>query len=337
MAQVYERNRIFNCPPPPISPSPSSHGVKGNFHIKLSPAVIIIIATVAVLFFISGLLHLLVRLLVKKPSSSSSGSEVVGHTEALQRQLHHLFHQHDGGLDQAFIDALPVFVYREILGGPPQAAEPFDCAVCLCEFREKDKLRLLPACGHAFHVGCIDTWLLSNSTCPLCRGTLFQPGSSVENPVFDYDDDVAPGDPAEKEITGGEEIVVAPEKWSLSVRLGKFCKVNSTGVGDDQVEAASSSSRLDARRCFSMGSYQYVVGDDNLRVAFDNNFRVKKPRDGEGHPLPPPPPHQASASCDGADGKRLSIGTKTDSFSISKIWIWSKKAKFGSSDSHVYV
>ncbi|CAI9281200.1 unnamed protein product [Lactuca saligna] len=67
--------------------------------------------------------------------------------------------------------------------------EPFDCAVCLCEFSEQDKLRSLPLCSHAFHIHCIDNLLLSNSSCPLCRGTLFTPGFLVENPVLDFHDD----------------------------------------------------------------------------------------------------------------------------------------------------
>lgn len=47
--------------------------------------------------------------------------------------------------------------------------ESSDCAVCLSEFEEEERLRLLPKCSHAFHVPCIDTWLKSHSNCPLCR------------------------------------------------------------------------------------------------------------------------------------------------------------------------
>ncbi|KAF3329683.1 E3 ubiquitin-protein ligase, ATL family [Carex littledalei] len=139
----YQSAQISPPPPVPIqatvAPSPSS---------KISPAVLFIIVILAVIFFISGLLHLLVRFIIKKqPQNSSSISnqnqqtEISG-SEALQRQLQQLFHLHDSGLDQAFIDALPVFLYKEIVG----AKEPFDCAVCLCEFSDEEKLRLLPPC-----------------------------------------------------------------------------------------------------------------------------------------------------------------------------------------------
>ncbi|GFQ06016.1 RING-H2 finger protein atl52, partial [Phtheirospermum japonicum] len=47
--------------------------------------------------------------------------------------------------------------------------EGTECAVCLSEFRENESLRLLPKCRHAFHLPCIDTWLRSQSSCPLCR------------------------------------------------------------------------------------------------------------------------------------------------------------------------
>ncbi|GLU11237.1 hypothetical protein SLE2022_279950 [Rubroshorea leprosula] len=247
-------------------------------------------------------------------------------SDALQRQLQQLFHLHDSGLDQAFIDALPVFQYKEIVG----LKEPFDCAVCLCEFSEKDKLRLLPMCSHAFHINCIDTWLLSNSTCPLCRGTLFAPGFSMENPMFDFDDvreDNGCSGHGENGFTPGqktvemEEIVV--EKGILPVRLGKFKRLNN---GAAEAGGESSSSNLDARRCYSMGSYQYVLGNSDLRVALSNDQHgcdIKLSNDVEQN-------GKSSAERDG-EGKKISSVTKGESFSVSKIWLWSKKGKFSSS------
>lgn len=43
------------------------------------------------------------------------------------------------------------------------------CAVCLGEFEEGEELRKFPECMHCFHVACIDTWLCSHSSCPVCR------------------------------------------------------------------------------------------------------------------------------------------------------------------------
>ncbi|XP_050228382.1 RING-H2 finger protein ATL80-like [Mercurialis annua] len=47
-----------------------------------------------------------------------------------------------------------------------------DCAICLSEFAAGDEIRVLPQCGHGFHVTCIDTWLGSHSSCPSCRQIL---------------------------------------------------------------------------------------------------------------------------------------------------------------------
>ncbi|WOL11567.1 RING-H2 finger protein ATL3-like [Canna indica] len=47
-----------------------------------------------------------------------------------------------------------------------------DYAVCLCELAESEAARLLPRCGHAFHLGCIDTWFSSPSTCLFCRSVV---------------------------------------------------------------------------------------------------------------------------------------------------------------------
>lgn len=79
------------------------------------------------------------------------------------------------GLDASALSALPVTAYRKKKqerragasagGGGPDS----DCAVCLSELADGDKVRELPNCGHVFHVECVDAWLRSRTTCPLCR------------------------------------------------------------------------------------------------------------------------------------------------------------------------
>ncbi|KAJ0983978.1 hypothetical protein J5N97_002334 [Dioscorea zingiberensis] len=43
------------------------------------------------------------------------------------------------------------------------------CAVCLSEFKDGEAVRMLPECKHCFHVPCIDMWLQSHYSCPMCR------------------------------------------------------------------------------------------------------------------------------------------------------------------------
>nr|GMD78240.1 E3 ubiquitin-protein ligase Os04g0590900-like [Ipomoea batatas] len=66
------------------------------------------------------------------------------------------------------IKSIAVFKYKMGDG----AVDGSDCPVCLGEFQDDDRLRLLPTCRHAFHVACIDPWLKSNSNCPLCRASI---------------------------------------------------------------------------------------------------------------------------------------------------------------------
>ncbi|KAL1539366.1 RING-type E3 ubiquitin transferase [Salvia divinorum] len=306
--------------------------IQSAFGTKISPIILFIIVVLAVIFFIAAILHLLIRFLVKQRSPQARSRPEISGSGAFQRQLQQLFHLHDSGLDQFQIDALPVFLYKEIMG----LKEPFDCAVCLCEFSESDKLRLLPLCSHAFHIDCIDTWLLSNSSCPLCRGVILSPGFSFENPVFVFDDSKEV-----EEVKGGgdESSSVLSGRRVFSVRLGKLRCSNGVVVQENQNHelGETSCSNLDGRRCYSMGSFQYVVADSELQVAFcpsggergrqrgivDGNvgdvMRAGRGRGGEGQNW------NFAGEGDGEDGKKINSRVKGESFSVSKIWLWSKK------------
>nr|GMC56178.1 RING-H2 finger protein ATL13-like [Ipomoea batatas]GMD24979.1 RING-H2 finger protein ATL13-like [Ipomoea batatas] len=345
---------IFLPQPPP----PLRGGGGFSLNNKVSPSILLIIIILAIIFFISGLLHLLVRYLLRP---SSRDPDEVDNVTALQGQLQQLFHLHDAGVDQSFIDTLPIFNYKAIIGLKNQ--NHFDCAVCLCEFEGEDNLRLLPKCSHAFHMECIDTWLLSHSTCPLCRASLL-PDYSMASPIVlvlesGSESSREMGHPEREGILGisqrcGDDdgdlqksCEIVQEKGEgdqekvVKVKLGKFRNVDSSGEG-------SSDSGIDSRRCFSMGSFAYIM-DENSSLHVP--IRMKK-QASKKKPLTPG--HRVALSeCGGCDSRRDFNGFeafrfseiqtsgsgdgneittnkvvkegKRESFSISKIWLRGNK------------
>lgn len=55
----------------------------------------------------------------------------------------------------------------------------FACAICLNIIEDGVQVRGLP-CGHAFHVDCVDKWLLwHRPCCPLCKASYQKPPEAV--------------------------------------------------------------------------------------------------------------------------------------------------------------
>jgi len=47
------------------------------------------------------------------------------------------------------------------------------CTICLCEYQRGDNVTALP-CIHKFHVDCINLWIRTSRTCPICRTNIDQ-------------------------------------------------------------------------------------------------------------------------------------------------------------------
>ncbi|CAD6219508.1 unnamed protein product [Miscanthus lutarioriparius] len=294
-------------------PPPSAASAAAS---RITPAVLFVTVVLAVVLLVSGLLHVLRRLFLKSHHASASAGE--------RHQLQHIFFPaHDdgagsgsgggGGLGQAAIDALPEFAYGELSGsaaataasrkGKEKAARPFDCAVCLCEFADHDRLRLLPLCGHAFHVACIDVWLRSSATCPLCRTKLSARHLAVDAQPSSVDPDVEEQKPQQDQAPP-DAAEAASSSVVLPVRLGRFKNA------DDDAESSSSTgatSRIHRRRCYSMGSYQYVLADEHLLVS----VHLRHGNAGTACGTSADEQHQGNK-----------VFARGDSFSVSKIWQW---------------
>ncbi|KAF0887897.1 hypothetical protein E2562_004095 [Oryza meyeriana var. granulata] len=76
------------------------------------------------------------------------------------------------GLDPSAIAALPTAAYGKVGDAAGCCSE---CAICLGAMQDADTVRVLPACRHVFHVACIDKWLASSSSCPVCRAGVEPP------------------------------------------------------------------------------------------------------------------------------------------------------------------
>jgi hypothetical protein len=87
------------------------------------------------------------------------------------------------GLAEMAIRALPAFRYsKTVKDDSNTGSDTSECAVCLGEFQEEERVRLLPSCLHVFHAECIDTWLQGNANCPLCRAAI--PATTITSSQF---------------------------------------------------------------------------------------------------------------------------------------------------------
>lgn len=87
------------------------------------------------------------------------------------------------GLKKELREMLPIIVYKESF-----SIRDSQCSVCLVEYQAEDRLQHIPACGHTFHMDCIDHWLSTHTTCPLCRLSLVPASkSSTELPQINVE------------------------------------------------------------------------------------------------------------------------------------------------------
>ncbi|KAM7513760.1 hypothetical protein LguiA_003343 [Lonicera macranthoides] len=70
-----------------------------------------------------------------------------------------------------------------------------ECPVCLSAFVDGEEVRQLNVCNHSFHVACIDTWLCSHSSCPVCRASIAVKRPRRRAVNGDGEDDLRQGSP----------------------------------------------------------------------------------------------------------------------------------------------
>ncbi|KAK6270793.1 hypothetical protein POUND7_007891 [Theobroma cacao] len=87
-----------------------------------------------------------------------------------QRQLpQHSFRHETSAVPSSEISAAQLIPAHKYQKGMGLVDDDGMCAVCLSQFEEGEELRTLPECLHSYHAPCIDMWLYSHSSCPMCR------------------------------------------------------------------------------------------------------------------------------------------------------------------------
>lgn len=158
-------------PPPPPSPPLEDFLDDQSSGPNFSPLVITIIGFLTGALLLVSYYAIISKYCSKRSSSPPAPDDrnrvsvELGHDEP---SAHEPWFVASNGLDEALIKSIAMFKYKRGDG----LVEGTDCSVCLSEFVEDERLRLLPKCSHAFHVQCIDTWLRRHSNCPLCRASV---------------------------------------------------------------------------------------------------------------------------------------------------------------------
>ncbi|XP_062085375.1 RING-H2 finger protein ATL11-like [Humulus lupulus] len=153
-----------------------------------------------------------------------------------------------GGLDAAVLETFPTLAYW-VVKRLKIGRGALICAVCSTEFEDDETLRLIPICDHVFHTNCIDKWLKSNATCPICRANLLpRPNESLHRPEFHTGTDIgsqndaAAVEPEVEERIEDEQDPATEPDVSKTLNRNRTCGSRSR-INDRQVFPAVSLNR----------------------------------------------------------------------------------------------
>ncbi|KAK4424680.1 E3 ubiquitin-protein ligase ATL6 [Sesamum alatum] len=166
---------LFLLPRTAMVGAQSDPNLNNNQYARFSPSMAVIIVVLIAALFFMGFFSIYIR----RCSDGSGASGSVRRALSLAARRAAAARR---GLDASVIATFPTFSYAEVKDHKIGKGA-LECAVCLNEFEEEETLRLLPKCDHVFHPECIDAWLESHVTCPVCRADLAPPAEDDEQPV----------------------------------------------------------------------------------------------------------------------------------------------------------
>ncbi|KAI3819486.1 hypothetical protein L1987_13325 [Smallanthus sonchifolius] len=230
---------------PPESDSPLAHLVRTTLSYDTNVMLAAIISLLLVILFVL-LLHLYTRWFLLQARRRSRTSVTV--PRVLGSRLHQRFTIIDdhssgkSGLPFSIIASIPLFV-----SSIEDRDCELECAICLSLFEEEEIGRKLPACGHAFHVECIDMWLHSHSTCPICRAAIHS--RKIEIEITDPETDSSGStieDELRSEIDAAESSSSIGESRSPNKLLTSSSSCSSSSRSGGKVDPSSNGDESEA-------------------------------------------------------------------------------------------
>ncbi|XP_071739667.1 E3 ubiquitin-protein ligase ATL4-like [Rutidosis leptorrhynchoides] len=252
-----------------------------------SSSVIIVMIIISSAIIVTAFIYLLIRYLSRRFNRTSINNDVVSVNEH-DHVRHHVISlsnsRNENDVSDSVTLSLPLFTFSSLTGKIAAG----DCAVCLSKFEGVDQLRLLPLCCHAFHAQCIDAWLKSNQTCPLCRSNVNPSDEDIMNKI-------------------GSVAGAGVGNRSSSFRI----EIGSVSRGRDSSESF--------RRSYSVGSYEYVI-DDGYEISVESTHTSV---DKDSNTAAEPPGRNLAAEVgsgrrnwlrDYVDRLSVSLSSRTQSF-----------------------
>lgn len=145
------------------------------------------IMSISIFFAIGILLFVAVCIICSKHHPSIAIPPVIPHRDHQHRHNAPPLPTHTG-LNKVEIALIPTFAYESPTTATNSSGSPAvvqNCVVCLSPVAEGEMVRQLLACNHLFHVECVDMWLFSNPTCPLCRTNAKAPAAGLPEKAED--------------------------------------------------------------------------------------------------------------------------------------------------------
>nr|GLL40786.1 E3 ubiquitin-protein ligase ATL4 [Ipomoea trifida] len=265
-ASLPSANNLFQ-PQQPADPPPAASSSPPSSSSSASSSIIIVVIVIASAVIVSATIYLILRLLSRRCHRSfrthDAADDVISSSAAAAGTAAGANERRSA---PETLESLPLFTFGSVTGN----LTGVDCAVCLSKFETHDQLRLLPLCCHAFHAQCIDSWLSTNQTCPLCRSTVYPTDADILRKILSVSNGRGGGN-------------ADPNSGSFRIEIGSV----SRRRGDSGPIVG------DSRRSYSVGSsFEYIV-DDGYEVSIESIHRRGgsecTDKESIGAPVPEPP------------------------------------------------